>query len=137
MAKKTKAQMTPDNSAAKKPRSAPLKPDFAICRVEETAVVSTKHEYSRRFGKGAVVDLAEKIADDLYLGDIVREGCFDRISAAEAARVAEEAEHAKREADEAVIPEGGGHRLAQEIAGAMHETALGQNEETNDDTDRA
>jgi len=136
MAKK-KTRTTPDRASEKEPRPISTSPKLAICRVKETTVVSVEHEYSRRFGAGAVVDLAEKIADDVYLGDLVREGCFERISAAEAARVAEEAEHAKREAAEAVIPEGGGHQLAQEIAGAMHETALGQNEEDNDDTDRA
>lgn len=91
MAKKAKTQ------TKAKSRPAPTEPDFAVCSVKETAIVSVEHEYSRPFGKGAIVDLAEKIADDVYLGDLVRDGCFERVSAEEAARIVEKSERTKSE----------------------------------------
>lgn len=91
MAKK-KTRTTPDKAPEKEPRPMPTSPELAICRVKETAVVSVEHEYSRRFGAGAVVDLAEKIADGVYLGDLVRKGCFERISPEEAERAMRESE---------------------------------------------
>ena len=89
-----------DKPAKKVSRQAPTKPDFAVCVVKDTAVVSSEHEYSRAFGEGALVDLSEKIANDVYLGDLVREGCFKRISAEEHTRAVEELERKKSEPKE-------------------------------------
>ena len=63
-----------------------------MCVVKETAVISRAHEFSRAFGEGALVDLAEKIAEDVYLMDLVRDGCFKRISAEEHTRAVEAAQ---------------------------------------------
>ena len=44
--------------------------------VADNTVLSTEHEYSRRFGPGQIVDLDEPIGGGLKLRDVVRDGCF-------------------------------------------------------------
>ena len=56
--------------------------DFAVFLCE-TAIVSTKHEYSRQFGRGAIADLSEEIWPGRFLADEVRPGTFERVDAAE------------------------------------------------------
>lgn len=52
---------------------------FYRCKVE-ASVVCVEHEYSRSFGPGAVVDMAEEIAPGLALGDCVNPEWFEPVS---------------------------------------------------------
>jgi hypothetical protein len=46
-----------------------------VCLVE-TAVLAPGLEYSRAFGRGAVVDLNESVGPGIELVDLVRRDCF-------------------------------------------------------------
>lgn len=55
------------------------KPRVLYRCIAENTVVAPKHEYSRAFGPGQIVDLEESIGDDLKLRDEVRPGTFKAI----------------------------------------------------------
>lgn len=52
------------------------KQDWKRCRVE-ASVLSVVHGYSRALGPGALVDLAEPVADNLTLADFVLSEWFE------------------------------------------------------------
>lgn len=72
------------------------KKKFFRCRAENS-VVSSKLEFSRRFGVGQIVDFNEKIGEDekgdpIMLAAVIRSGCFEEVI--EAAPAAPELEAA-------------------------------------------
>lgn len=51
----------------------------------EASVICPQHEYSRAFGPGAIVDMAEEIAPGLALGDCVEPEWFEPVGASSSA----------------------------------------------------